>query len=208
MDKESELPKDLINGLEDPENFNKICEIAEIFKIAGKYSEGINKLDAIFEKVLSGKLAPHNTTEEIEKEFSFGKELSQDIANEMENQIFSNYKNSLEKLYSKKEPIMGGGEEISSEEKKISRLAKIGELAKKESSLEKPKEKNILEEEILKEIQKSEETIESSEIKTNKQKEEEGEIDNVLYKLEEELKKEKQKRDDLNKLFKKEETPQ
>lgn len=102
MQKGKTLPEELKKALGERQNFQKICDIADFFKITGE-GEGIDKLDTIFEKVLNGILPQNKVAEEIEKEFGFSEELSQDIAKEMEVQIFSNYRESLDALYPKTE---------------------------------------------------------------------------------------------------------
>ncbi len=127
--------------LADPKNFDKIVEIAESFGIAGRYGEGVNKLDEIFEKVFIGDLPPEKVKEEIKRAFGFGDELCEDIAKEMEKEIFSNYKEELNNLYSQGRPV-----EIEKEaegEKKSIEGEKAESSASAEKNIQYLEEKNL-----------------------------------------------------------------
>lgn len=123
--------------LSSKDNFDKLIKIAENFGIVGRYGEGVNKLDEIFEKVFTGNLPPEKVKEEIKNIFGFGDELCEDITKEMEREIFSNYKRELEELYSglatKKESAQEKKEKFSEELQKETFLNKIETETKKTS---------------------------------------------------------------------------
>lgn len=194
---ENKLPQELKNALGSSENFDKLCKIAENFGIEGSFGEGANKLDKIFEKTFTGNLTPDNVFEEIKRTFGFSDELSNDIAAEMNSQIFSNYKEGLNELYQKKMPTISTSTKEPVEEKKPEE--KEEPAATTPSLTEKEEKLSSLEKELLKEAQMPKEDLAEPEtVKPGT----EDEIDDVLGKLSKELEKEKGKREALNKIFK------
>lgn len=193
MQKGKTPPEDLKEALGERQNFQKICDIAEFFKITGE-GEGIDKLDTIFEKVLKGTLPQFKVAEEIKKKFGFSEELSRDIAKEMEVQIFSNYKEGLDTLYPKTEgePITPREDTIDTIIKKAEEKAKTEFPSIKISTQEKTSAKKD-----MPEIKKGEE------LQTRK-KTDRDEISEILKGLSEELESAKTEGETLGKKIKEE----
>ncbi len=114
------FPEKLKLALSDHENFKKCCQIAEAFGIYGD-GEGADILDNIFEKTTTGNLPLEKVPNEIQEKLKISQEVAERIAKEMDNQIFSNYKeelNNLYKSYTKEETKIFPDSNFSKEEKK------------------------------------------------------------------------------------------
>jgi hypothetical protein len=184
------LEDDLLRKiLADPKNFDKLIKIAENYGIQGRYGEGVNRLDEIFEKVFTGNLPPEKVEEEIKMVFGFSDELCKDLAKEMENQIFSNYKAELEKLYKPegKESL----EKIETEKKEV-----ISEI--KENPQPQTQETQTQENQLQAQQAKEEKLFETKQNQETVGLQKESEVDSLLKELEKELEKEKQEKEFLD----------
>jgi hypothetical protein len=93
-----QLPEDLKNALSDNKNFEEIYKIAESFGV-DKNGDGVEIIDSLFDKTISGELPLNQFTSKLEKQLVISKELSTRIFDEINTKLFSKYKVSLSKIY-------------------------------------------------------------------------------------------------------------
>ena len=138
-EKYEKLSPKLKEVLSSPEISEKVLAIGDRFKIPEEKIEDLAMLSTmIFLGVLPLPELAKELTEELEIEENVSKELSQTL----EVEVFSNYKDELEKIYISESILKAQKEEEIKEVKE--------EIAEQEVSKEKPAEKIEIKEELLK----------------------------------------------------------
>jgi hypothetical protein len=94
---EKNLPEDIKKALTNPENFRKVCEIVKKF---GLGPDEINNIfDSVYLKIMEGELPPSQAIKAIEENSKISHELSQEIWENINNEILIKYNESLKKIY-------------------------------------------------------------------------------------------------------------
>jgi len=133
------LSPKLKEALASPEISERVLAIVDRFKIPEEKIEGLAMLSTM---IFLGVLPLPELAKELKEELGIEENISKEIARSLETEVFSNYKNELEKIYISESMTK------SQEEEEIQKVKK--ETVQQEVPKEKPTEKIEIKEELLK----------------------------------------------------------